>query len=1482
LDGLCYLAAPEGSRFASSPEGCEIQIGDGVNETLICGGSAVGLVVRAISKGETRLMKYRAAAGSTITIGKSGHDTIFNDDPQTSRHHAAIAFDGGRAVFADTSSNGSYVNGRKALNSQHDLSFGDIIQIPTGLRIIWLDGMLAVNQPPTLKSVALEKAAAGSAIPEPDAPPSARIEFHRAPRLLSPPDTMAVEIESPVQKAAANRPPWFLQVGPSMTMAIPMAASVAVYSAAGMDSRTRVFSLVTVGFSSLLAIVWATANRQYQKRLEKRGEAKRRQVYGDYLRELDDKLGKRAQAECDRLLEQYPSPSRVFEIASGRRTRLWERMPGHPDFLRVRVGVGDVPFPAEIKIPRNRLSLMDDELRDYPETLQTKYRTLRNMPVSISLIDQAVFGLAGSDSVQEMLRSIVARLAATHSYTDVRIVILHGPGEKDRWQWARWLPHCYDSSDRKLRLIAGKPSDVDAVLSHVSEVFANRKDAAGEEGTPADLPRYVVCATHPKLIEDQPFLATLLGGAPGLTYIAAAPYMDQLPKECGLVFEADKESCSLYEMIGKRSPLTGEFMDPDCLERLARALAPMRVTETAINTAIPTSVTFLETYGVRRAEDLDIWRLWSENHVYDGMRSVVGLGAGGKPFALDLCENAHGPHGLVAGTTGSGKSVMLQTYILSLAVNYSPDEVQFLLIDYKGGGMTAPFVGLPHVSGILTNLDGGAIYRARVSLQAEVRRRQTLFAQAGVEKIDEYIRMREASQDMAPLAHLIIITDEFAELKSDQPDFMSNLISIARVGRSLGVHLILATQKPSNSVSDEIWANSRFKICLRVQDRADSSQMLHHPEAAYLKGAGRCYLQVGNDELFIQLQTSYSGAPYDPDMARADELAALLDDLGRPVPLAQPKRIVPRSARITEMEAVLARIEDVARSRDVNQAFQLWKEPLKEVLFLEDIEEYETSGFNGEGWPSSSDVSPVVGVMDDLRRQCQTPVRLPFADIGNVIVCGLTGAGKTTFLQTLALSAARMYSPARVQVYIFSLTTRTLGILKALPHVGDVVYQDEEAEIQRLVRMLDKENERRRALLAEAGTDSFAEYNRAMARKNAAPLPLWIIMVDRVQQAREDTFPDDTRRKLFTLMRETAGRGICFIVTAMGMNELPGNLHTSFTGIALQQSDKGAYREALGCVVQAEEASIPQLPGRGLFRMDGPHEFQTALYGAEQGDEARIGRIADAAHAMDDAWNGVRPRPIPRVPENIAQAEFLALPACSNPSPWRAPVGFDIEDGSPFHLPLDRDHSWLVFGARRGGKTGLLTQIARLYAGFGARIIAVGGGNAFASDPPGIERYSWSDKRLDEALRSVSVEINGTRTRGKAKAREEGGEPAVRAYAEKLQPIVILIDELDQMAGQGSEYALKFLPPTIGRAAMYGIYVFAALAHDSYQGCASKPLVKAFADTQRGILLGGRYGVGFASPWNLPRSAQRRESFQAGHGLLYMGDTVREIMVPSP
>lgn len=354
----------------------------------------------------------------------------------------------------------------------------------------------------------------------------------------------------------------------------------------------------------------------------------------------------------------------------------------------------------------------------------------------------------------------------------------------------------------------------------------------------------------------------------GMTSIFVSEKIDvALPLNCQVILEM-KDGQGLvrkdtHDLLGHLADFfTTDSMYNTQAEFFARSLAPLRIKAGQNNSYIPPMVTFLESFEAQQVEELKVLERWSRNQANRTLSTPLGLGAGGKSLVFDMHETSYGPHGLVAGTTGSGKSELLQSLLLGLAVNYHPHEIAFVLIDYKGGGMANAFTGLPHLVGTITNLGGNQINRALASIKSELMRRQRLFSEAGVTSIDSYIVLYRNKEVRLPLPHLIIVVDEFAELKSDQPEFMKELVSAARVGRSLGIHLILATQKPSGVVDDQIWSNSRFKLCLKVQTPSDSNEMLKRPEAAEIKEKGRGYLQVGNNELFTLFQSSWSGAPY--------------------------------------------------------------------------------------------------------------------------------------------------------------------------------------------------------------------------------------------------------------------------------------------------------------------------------------------------------------------------------------------------------------------------------------------------------------------------------------------------------------------------------------------------------------------------------------------------------------------------------------------
>ncbi|MGN0291478.1 MAG: FtsK/SpoIIIE domain-containing protein, partial [Lachnospiraceae bacterium] len=471
--------------------------------------------------------------------------------------------------------------------------------------------------------------------------------------------------------------------------------------------------------------------------------------------------------------------------------------------------------------------------------------------------------------------------------------------EEEKWSYGKWLPHVW-SEDKKTRYFADDKEQASDVFYELTKIFRTRLE---EKKEGLQKPYYVLFVSEPRFLEGELLAKYVFEKEKGcgLTTILLTESYEELPNACDFIIENTEQFQGMYhfsDSTSMRQKIIFDKVEDKHLEEFSRHLATLQVREMEKGGEIPNSLTFFEMLNVNAPKEIPVKELWTKNRIYENIKGMVGQKAGGTPCYLDVHEKYHGPHGLVAGTTGSGKSETLQTYMMSLAVNYSPDDIGFFIIDYKGGGMANLFDGLPHMVGQISNLSGNQVKRAMISIKSENRRRQRVFTENGVNNINLYTKLYKNGEATLPIPHLFIIIDEFAELKREEPDFMRELISVAQVGRSLGVHLILATQKPSGTVDDNIWSNSKFRLCLRVQDKQDSNDMLHKPDAAYITQAGRCYLQVGNDEVYELFQSGYSGAVYEEDVSTGNtDIAKLLtlngrvDMTGNSVKMSQKKRI---------------------------------------------------------------------------------------------------------------------------------------------------------------------------------------------------------------------------------------------------------------------------------------------------------------------------------------------------------------------------------------------------------------------------------------------------------------------------------------------------------------------------------------------------------------------------------------------------------------
>ena len=562
--------------------------------------------------------------------------------------------------------------------------------------------------------------------------------------------------------------------------------------------------------------------------------------------------------------------------------------------------------------------------------------------------------------------------------------------------------------------------------------------------------------------------------------------------------------------------------------------------------------------------------------------------------------------------------------------------------------------------GTITNLDGAQSMRALASINAEIHRRERLFGEFEVNHINQYQKKFKNGEATEPLPHLFLISDEFAELKVNQPDFIKELVSIARVGRSLGVHLILATQKPSGVVDDQIWSNSRFKIALKVADRSDSNEMLHTPDAAEITQTGRAYLQVGNNEVYELFQSAWSGADYQPDkddMGIEDHTIYLINELGQYEILNEDLSGLEDVDEIkevpTELDAIVHHIQLLCEEQEIPPVPQPWLPPLKERIALDELEEVQPT----VAWGQEKPLSVLLGMADIPQAQKQEAVSINLSKDGHILLYGSPGTGKTTFLQTAGMDLARKFSPKALTMYLMDFGTNGLAPLSKLPQVADTMLLDQTEKISKFVRIMERELNRRKKLLADYGVGTLELYRQASGQEE----PAIVILLDSYEAFKEEAYEAELFKLLVRISREGLSIGVHLLVTAGRQTNLRAQLYSNFKHqLSLPQNEAGEVRAIVGSTPLA--MTMEDIKGRALMKREEVDVIQLALPVFGANDTQVLNNLRQTVASLQEAWTGQRPSAIPMVPEELTMEEFLNLPdvqeAIEND---QIPIGLELE-----------------------------------------------------------------------------------------------------------------------------------------------------------------------------------------------------------------------------
>ncbi|MGM0165618.1 type VII secretion protein EssC [Enterococcus sp. AZ135] len=1109
-------------------------------------------------------------------------------------------------------------------------------------------------------------------------------DFRRSPRIhLKPPKTEQT-VTPPSAKTAEGKSEILRSIVPPLGMIVLSGASSVL-------SGGNPIMMLSMGGASLLTAGFSVSSYFTNKKETKRKNELRDETYQRYMIQQKKELEQLSAEQREALEYQNPALETLSQMTKEYHPRIYERTAMNADFLQFRLGTGEIPTSFKVDFRKNENEA--DPLADFAEEkVVWPHQMLKDAPITTTLLDQTI-GLAGMpDNLRNAVQTILFQISVFHSYRDVQfIALLNEEDYAEKWHDWRWLPH-FQLQQLNLRGMIHNAQSRDMGLNSFYQLISKRRQQLKESEKNEKIqfsPHYVLTILDESWLSGHglnEYLAEDMSQY-GVTVIWGKETANMLPETTTTMIEyQSSEAATLVNenhvyvnQLFRPVHLPKEFTVTEAIQRLAN----LNHVEVEKN-AIPEAIDFLGMYEVKRTEELQIAQRWQKANTSKSLAVPLGLRGKDDVVSLNLHERAHGPHGLVAGTTGSGKSEIVQSYILSLAVNFAPEDVGFLPIDFKGGGMANLFAKLPHLLGSITNLDGASSARALQSIRAELQKRQRKFGEFGVNHINGYTKLYKQGKEITdpiekkkypsdPLPHLFLISDEFAELKANEPDFMAELVSTARIGRSLGVHLILATQKPSGVVDDQIWSNSRFKLALKVADPADSNEIIKTPDAASITQPGRAYLQVGNNEIYELFQSAWSGATYDPNATheeKIDERIWWINNLGQyellTMDLSEDEvAVVKTEEEQTQLDAV---VEAIAKYADHSRAVlpdKPWLPPLEEVL--------DTPVIALAEWKKERRLAVPLGLMDIPTRQEQVNFDFDLESFSHTAVYGSPGFGKSTLLQTLLMNLARQNNPEQVQFNLFDFGTNGLLPLKELPHVVDHVRLEEEEKLLKFLKRIRTEIQRRKDAFTAYGVASLSQYEK----KAGVSLPVIITVVDGFDAIKECPLEEPIESVLNQLLREGASLGLYAVMAVLRTNSFKMSMSSNIPShIGLFLVEDGAIRDVVG-----RDALIPQeIIGRAQIKLEMPQEVQIYLPAKGENDIDRLNHLEAEIVEIDHAWKGERPTKIPMLSNVISWEEFygnkdtqymldqLQLPIALDKE-TTAVIGFD-----------PREHGYFVIG----------------------------------------------------------------------------------------------------------------------------------------------------------------------------------------------------------
>lgn len=1067
-----------------------------------------------------------------------------------------------------------------------------------------------------------------------------------------------------------------------------------------------------MGVMMLLSTVAMAIAQLVRHRKGTQGQsAEGRRDYLKYLAQTRRKVRRTARAQREAQFYLHPDPDQLWSLVDGE--RLWERRIGDDDFGQVRIGLGPqqlwTPLVAPTTAPVEELEpLSAGAMHRFLAT----HGSLERLPMAVSL--RAFYHVVVSgdpESVRGSARAMVAGLAALHSPDDLVVAVVAAPGVTDQWDWTKWLPHtqvpgAYDGAGTK-RMFSDDLAEVEELLRPSLE----GRSRFNREATPLlDQPHVVLVLDGGVVPQDSLFASA--EGLQGVTVVEIVP--EELEQPRGGLHLAVRPGRLRLESAGATYHGTPDRLPVEVAEALGRRLAPFRMgSGSADDEPLLANLDFTDLLNIGDPAAVDTDTVWRPRSTADRLRVPIGVGEDGSPVMLDLKEAAQegmGPHGLCVGATGSGKSELLRTLVLGLAVTHSSETLNFVLADFKGGATFSGMADLPHVAAVITNLadDLTLVDRMRDSITGELQRRQELLRAAGnYANLTDYEKARAAGATLEPLASLVLVIDEFSELLSAKPDFIDMFIQIGRIGRSLGVHLLLASQRLEEGRLRGLDTYLSYRIGLRTFSAAESRTALGVPDAYHLPSVpGSGFLKFGTEGM-TRFKAAYVSGAYRPGSTPAMGDGPAIDRrpvlfTAAPVEVHYPEpdpdlspapgRTTPDALADTVLDVIARRLEGQGP-----QAHQVWLPPLTEAPSLDRMLPPRTTtperGLHSPEYARNGALVVPFGLVDKpFEQRRDTLVRDFSGAAGHMLVVGGPRSGKSTLLRSLIGSFALTHTPREVQFYGLDFGGGGMSAVADLPHVGGVASRLDPEKVRRTVAEVAGILGRREAFFRDNGIDSITTYRRLRAA-GRLPDEAWgdvFLVIDGWQSFKTDY--EFLEPVVADIAARGLGLGIHLVATVSRYMEMRA---------ALRDQLLNRLELRLGDPTDSEldrkvAKNVPVgTPGRGITAEK--LHFMGALPRTDDSAGGGGDDLSDATAAfvreVSDAWPGPHAPAVRMLPRMLAARDLPTGPA--DAARRGIAIGMDEMNLAPVYVDFDTDPLFAVFGESESGKTALLRLLIR-------------------------------------------------------------------------------------------------------------------------------------------------------------------------------------------